>query len=157
LLHLVHNASDGVRAGPGPVDAIGTLATPVTARGWPDALAAQIQWMAGRQIHSATLRLSPEHLGPLEIRIDLMRSQINVSFSAHHADTRDALAQAVPRLRELFGASGLTLGEATVQQQSSSSAHSKPSNAPNATPSSETVEPVANTAVHSLGLIDEYV
>jgi flagellar hook-length control protein FliK len=151
---------------PGLTPAVGTvavtpaaaaLALPVSDPHWPDALAAQVQWLATRQIQSATLRLTPEHLGPLEVRIEVARSQVNVNFSAHHPETREALAQAVPRLRELFSASGLSLGQATVQQESPSGQQAAPVVGHGLERNDETVEPVANTAVGRLGLIDEYV
>lgn len=133
-----------------------SVGVPVAHPSWPDALATQVQWMATRQVQSATLRLSPEHLGPLEVRIDVTGSQINVNFTAHHPDTRDALAQAVPQLRQLFAAGGLNLGEATVRQEPRSSEQSLPPQQSRATAASETVEPVANTAIQRLGLVDEY-
>ena len=57
---------------------------------------------SANDIQSATLRLSPEHLGPVEVRIDLHDSQINVNFIAAHAETRVALEQSVPRLRAML-------------------------------------------------------
>jgi flagellar hook-length control protein FliK len=146
------NAAANAPAAP-PAASIGV---PVAHPDWPHALAAQVQWMATRQIQSATLRLSPEHLGPLEVRIDVTRSQINVNFTAHHADTREALAQAVPQLRQLFAAGGLNLGEATVRQDPHSSHQPPPSPPSSATGAAETVERVANTAFQRLGLVDEY-
>lgn len=133
-----------------------SIGVPVSHPDWPNALAAQVQWMATRQVQSATLRLSPEHLGPLEVRIDVTGSQINVNFTAHHADTREALAQAVPQLRQLFASGGLNLGEATVRQEARSSEQPPLPPQPGITGASETVEPVANTATQRLGLVDEY-
>jgi flagellar hook-length control protein FliK len=136
-----------------------SISTPVSDSGWPQALAAQVQWMAGNQIKSATLSLSPAHLGPIQVRIDLQQSQINVSFSAAHADTRSALADAIPKLREMLASGGLSLGEASVQQEApgGSQARSQSSSADGSdAKSSETVEAVAVASVRSLGLVDEY-
>ena len=133
-----------------------SIRVPVSDSTWPNALAAQVQWMATRQVQSATVRLWPEHLGPLEVRIDVMGSQINVNFTAHHADTREALAQAVPQLRQLFSAGGLNLGEATVRQEPRSSEQQLLPQSSSATAARETVEPVANTAIQRIGLVDEY-
>lgn len=136
--------------------ATASVHVPVADPSWPNALAAQVQWMATRQVQSATLRLSPAHLGPLEVRINVTSSQINVNFTAHHPDTREALAQAVPQLRQLFAAGGLNLGEATVRQQPGSSGQTPQPQPSSAAARSETVEPVANTAIQRLGLVDEY-
>ncbi len=138
-----------------------SLPVPVSDPNWPQALGAQVQWLASSQIQSATLKLSPEHLGPLEVRIDLQQSQVNVSFSAAHADTRAALADAVPRLRAMFAAGGLSLGQATVQQEPHSGAQSPPHPHGGGTgplsAAAKTVEPVSIGAIRALGLVDEYV
>jgi flagellar hook-length control protein FliK len=136
-----------------------SINVPVSDPSWPQALAAQVQWMLGSQLQSATLRLSPAHLGPIQIRIDLQQSQINVSFSAAHADTRSALADAIPRLREMLASGGLTLGQANVQQEAPGGGHarSQGTSAGGATPDvAETVEPVALAQTWALGLVDEY-
>jgi flagellar hook-length control protein FliK len=138
------------------------LAVPVTDPDWPRALAAQVQWMANAQLQSATLRLSPPHLGSLEVRIDVQSSQqINVTFSASHPDTRTALADAMPRLRELFTAGGLSLGQATVQQEAGSGASGSTGRSPARRAATlavaQSVEPVALAAPSGLGLVDEYV
>jgi flagellar hook-length control protein FliK len=134
-----------------------TISVPVASGAWPHAVAAQVHWLVNNDVQSATLRLSPEHLGPVEVQIDVRHSQVNVNFSAAHAETRVALEQTVPRLREIFASGGLTLGEATVQQDP------RPGSQPNALPvrsalaHAQTVEPVAVAAAHALGLVDEYV
>jgi flagellar hook-length control protein FliK len=134
-----------------------TIAVPMSDPGWPQALAAQVHWMAGGQVQSATLRLSPEHLGPIQVRIDLQQSQINVSFSAAHAETRAALADAVPRLRELLASGGLSLGQASVQQENTGSGSGPTPITPLSRAGAETVEPVAISVARALGLVDEYV
>jgi flagellar hook-length control protein FliK len=113
--------------------------------------------MAGSQVQSATLRLSPEHLGPIQVRIELQQSQINVNFSAAHAETRAALTDAVPRLRDMLAAGGLSLGQANVQQQSTGSGSAPPPAPRGMSDALETVDPVAVGVTRALGLVDEYV
>ncbi|MBC7984066.1 MAG: flagellar hook-length control protein FliK, partial [Candidatus Obscuribacterales bacterium] len=55
-----------------------------------------------------------EHLGPMEIQITVKDDRATVWFGASHAETRTALEQALPRLRELLQAQGLTLTDAGV-------------------------------------------
>jgi len=86
----------------------------VGATAWADELSGKLTWLTERGIQSASLRLSPEHLGPLEIRISVVNDQASVWFGAAHADTRSALEQALPRLRELFAEQGLNLADAGV-------------------------------------------
>jgi flagellar hook-length control protein FliK len=135
----------------------GAIAVPVSDPHWPHALAAQVHWFVNNDVQSATLRVSPEHLGPIEVHIDVRASLVDVSFNATHAETRAALEQSVPRLRELFASSGLTLGHANVQQDPRSASQSAAPPLRSAFASAQSVEPVAVGAVHLLGLIDEYV
>jgi flagellar hook-length control protein FliK len=67
--------------------------------------------------HTASLRLSPEHLGPLEIQISMNDDQASVYFGAAHADTRAALENALPKLREMFASQGLSLADAGVHRE----------------------------------------
>jgi flagellar hook-length control protein FliK len=92
--------------------------TPVADAGFADEFGDKITWMAHQGVQSASLQLTPEHLGPVEVRISMQDGSASVSFNAAHADTRAALEQALPRLREMFSTQGLTLTDASVSQQS---------------------------------------
>ena len=81
----------------------------------------RIEWSGPAQ---ATYRLRVRNavdgeviLGPVEVRITVQDGQTNVLFGAAHADTREALEQAMPRLRELLASNGLSLGNTGVFQQ----------------------------------------
>jgi flagellar hook-length control protein FliK len=133
-----------------------SISLPVSDRNWSGAVAGQVQWMLSNNVQSATLQLSPEHLGPVEVRIEVQSSQVNVSFSASHADTRAALEQTVPRLRELMASGGLTLGQTSVQQQAHSGSQYASPSKQGSTASSQTVDPVSLSPLRALGLVDEY-
>ena len=142
---------------PSPPVTQGAIALPVSDPNWPHAMASQVHWFVNHDVQSATLRVSPEHLGPIEVHIDVRQAQVNVSFHATHAETRAALEQTVPRLREIFASSGLTLGQTNVQQDPRPGSQSA---APMRRPGfadAQTVEPVAVTTAHAPGLVDEYV
>jgi flagellar hook-length control protein FliK len=91
-----------------------SLQQPVGTRAWADELGSRLTMMTEKGQHTASLRLSPEHLGPLEIRIAMREDQASVWFGAAHADTRAAIEHALPRLRELFAAQGMSLADAGV-------------------------------------------
>ena len=135
-----------------------SIAVPVSDPAWRQAVAAQLQMFAAAKVQSATLKLSPEHLGPLEVHLDLQSSQLNVSFVALHPETRTALEQSVPALRALLAGGGLTLGHTEVQGEARSASHSLAQQRLNGlhgdTPEHEVR--VAG-AMRALGLIDEYV
>jgi flagellar hook-length control protein FliK len=133
-----------------------TIPVPVSSAGWPHAVAAQVHWFVSNDVQSATLRLSPDHLGPVEVHIDVQQSQVNVNFSAANAETRAALEQTVPRLREIFASGGLTLGQTNVQADPRSGSQATALPVRTALAHAQTVEPVAIAATHALGLVDEY-
>jgi flagellar hook-length control protein FliK len=84
---------------------------------WADELGTRITMMATQGQQQASLRLSPEHLGPVEIRISITQDTANIWFGAQHADTRAALQDALPRLRELLETSGLSMGQTNVSHE----------------------------------------
>ena len=95
-----------------------TLSSQVGSSAWTDELGAKVTWMASQGIESASLRLSPEHLGPLQVNISVHNGQASVWFGAAQPDTRTALQQSLPQLRQLFANQGLTLTDAGVSRES---------------------------------------
>ena len=141
-------------ASPNPVER--SVAVPVHERQWPQALAAQVLILSNERVQAATLRLSPAHLGPLEVHIDLQDANVNVTFTAAHVETRAALEQAMPQLRAVLAGAGLTLGQATVQQQARR--ESQNSNSASRTVGDVGEQPEVLAAVaRALGMVDEYV
>lgn len=67
--------------------------------------------------HEALIRLAPDEFGMLEVRVTLCDGQVNVAFGAAVAQTRAALEQALPQLRDLLGAAGLRLNDASIVSQ----------------------------------------
>lgn len=108
--------ASGAAAADVATDAQATVRHGVGARGWADEVGSRLVLMSLRGQHEGSLRLTPEHLGPLEVRIKVGQERTDVWFGAQHADTRAALNEAMPRLREMFAASGLALGHAGVSQ-----------------------------------------
>jgi flagellar hook-length control protein FliK len=90
------------------------MRAPLGSTAWADELGARVTWMVDRGEQVASLRLSPENLGPVEVRIAVREGETSVWFGATHAETRAALEQSLPRLREMLGASGLSLADAGV-------------------------------------------
>ncbi len=86
---------------------------------WQNALGERMVWLVKKDLQQAELRLNPRHLGPVEVRIEIRSEQATVSFSAHHAVTRDVLEGSIPRLREMFGDAGVVLVDVNVSHQQS--------------------------------------
>jgi flagellar hook-length control protein FliK len=94
-----------------------TIREPVGSPRWADAIGSRLVLMSVRGQQEGSLTLTPEHLGPVEVQISVNKDTANVWFGAQHAETRAALADAMPRLRELLAASGLSLGQSGVSEQ----------------------------------------
>jgi len=94
------------------------LREPVGTARWADELGNRLVMMSVRGQQQGSLTLTPEHLGPVEVQNSMNRDTANVWFGAQHADTRAALVEAMPRLRELLASSGLSLGQSGVSEQS---------------------------------------
>lgn len=90
---------------------------PVGNAQWADEIGSRMTMMVEQGKHTASLRLSPEHLGPLEVRITMNGDQASVQFGAAHVDTRNAIENALPRLREMFASQGLSLADANVSRE----------------------------------------
>ncbi|MDX1517840.1 MAG: flagellar hook-length control protein FliK [Woeseiaceae bacterium] len=88
---------------------------PVQQSGWDNLLADRVTMMANGRVQNAELRLTPAELGPLRIQLEIDDGVANVSFQSQHPVTREALEQAMPRLRELLAENGLSLGQADVR------------------------------------------
>ncbi len=97
------------------------LNTQPGSQAWGSELGQRVVWMAQQSdSQQALLQLNPRHLGPMEIQISVNHDQqVNLSFTAHNAAVRDALDNAMPRLREMLDQQGLTLSDANVSDRQS--------------------------------------
>ncbi len=90
------------------------LATPVGSQQWPDAVGNRVMWLAGRDESRAELILTPPSLGKLEISLTVTGDTTTAQFTAATPAAREALEQAMPRLREMLESAGITLAESNV-------------------------------------------
>jgi flagellar hook-length control protein FliK len=137
-----------------------TIHAPVGSAAFADEVGMRAAGLAQSGITQAQLQLNPADLGPVQVHITMQAGQASVWFGASHADTRAALEQSLPRLRELFAGAGMPLSDSGVfreppqQQQAPSlpSAGSSPV-ALSDTTVAPTVTQVANIR---LSLLDTY-
>lgn len=85
---------------------------------WGNAIGQRITWMIGNKLQGAQLRISPAHLGPVDIKLSIESGVAQVSFASNHQVVRDALEQAVPRLRDMLENQNLELGDVDISDQS---------------------------------------
>lgn len=96
----------------------GAITSQLGSQSWGDELATRVKWQIGQEIQEAKLSLNPRELGPLQIKISIIDDQAHVQFMALHGSVRDAVENALPRLREMLEEAGVMLADADVSQQS---------------------------------------
>lgn len=104
------------------------LTRPLSHPNWNQDVGERIIWMNNRGISSAEIRMNPQNMGSITVRIDVdSTQQASVSFMAQNAEVRTALEASIPRLREMLSSQNLNLADVNVSQQSSTSADSNSS------------------------------
>jgi len=106
-----------------PVDnktEIPAMTKPLAHPEWNKDLGERIVWMSSKAIPSAEIRLNPQHLGPISVRVDVADDRATVVFTAQHAATREAIEASIPKLREMMSAQQLNLVEVNVSHGSAS-------------------------------------
>ncbi len=96
---------------------VAQIAVPVQSPDWNAALGQRVIWMAGQQHQVAQLQLNPPNLGPLEIQLNIHKGEASAVFLSAHAPVRDAIENAIPKLREMLADSGISLGNVNVSSQ----------------------------------------
>lgn len=117
-----------------------------------------VRWMADQKIGHAHIKVTPNDLGTVEIRLRLDGDRVHADFSSAQAEVRQALESSLPRLRDMLGQHGFQLAHADVGHQ-----HAPPSQGgsslagedrgDSAEPTVETPRTVRMTA---RGLVDAY-
>ena len=130
--------------------------SPVGSAAWADEIGTRVVMMTESGNHTASLKLSPEHLGPLEISITVRDDKASVWFGAAHADTRAAIETALPRLREMFEAQGLSLADAGVFREPPREQPVVKNNTTSAVQGEATEEVASVSSRARLGLVDAY-
>lgn len=101
-----------------PAPASAPVATPVGAPGWGNEVGDKVVWMVGRQETRAELVLNPPQLGRIEVSLTMNGDQATATFTSANASVREALENAMPRLREVLQGAGISLGQTQVGAES---------------------------------------
>ena len=94
------------------------VAVPVQSPNWSNEVGQRVVWMAKNNVQEAQLSVNPPHLGPIEITLSLKDDSATARFFSPHAEVREVLEQALPRLREMLAGAGVQLGQSDVGAQS---------------------------------------
>jgi flagellar hook-length control protein FliK len=91
----------------------------VDSGGFAQELGQQVAWMGGQDIKEARIRLNPEALGELEVKVsvDHSNNRVDVAFAAQHPAAVTAVQQTLGQLDTMLAGHGLSLGHTFVGQQ----------------------------------------
>ncbi|MFT6625278.1 MAG: flagellar hook-length control protein FliK [Cycloclasticus sp.] len=94
------------------------LETPMGNARWGQDFNQRVQWMVGQSMNGAQIRLTPQHMGPVEVRIHVQNDQTTISFTAQHGATREAIDAALPKLRDMLSEQNINLVDVDISQHS---------------------------------------
>jgi flagellar hook-length control protein FliK len=162
-----HSAPTRNTASPAPLQASfeAPLSASLNSPEFAPALGVQLSTLVRNGIPEARLHLNPAELGPIAVQIELDGRNAQVVMSAAHADTRQALEQAMPHLVQTLSDAGFTMSGGGVFQQPQSRPDSGPAMTPaqRARRDAEVVAdglggalPQASTARVQRGVVDLY-
>ncbi|MCM2678972.1 flagellar hook-length control protein FliK [Echinimonas agarilytica] len=80
-------------------------------------LGQRLMMMMDKNIQTADIQLDPPELGSLMVRVQVQNDQAQVSFVAQNAQAKDAIEQAMPRLKEMLQQQEMELVNANVSYQ----------------------------------------
>jgi flagellar hook-length control protein FliK len=96
-----------------------TLNAELGTRQWQEGLNQQLVGLFRRGEQQMDLQLHPADLGPLLIKLTVNDSGTHAQFLSAQASVRSVVEQALPQLRDALAEQGITLGQASVSDQSS--------------------------------------
>ena len=80
----------------------------------------KIRWMVNARNTMAEIRLDPPELGSMQVRVNVSGDAASVSFIVQSQHAKEALADAMPKLRDMLSEQGIELGDAQVRKDNSS-------------------------------------
>ncbi|VAW67901.1 Flagellar hook-length control protein FliK [hydrothermal vent metagenome] len=131
---------------------LNSLSTAISAQlsspDWSAQMRQKVSMMLQGGIQKADIKLNPAHLGPMEIKLSMSDDRASISFVTQHAPVREAIEQAMPKLREMLEEQGLNLVDVDVstyaeqqhkEQQSDEKSNSRHRRSADETPLQENI------------------
>ena len=91
-----------------------TVSQPPGHPAWAEAVGSKVSWLVGQHESKAELVLTPPQLGRVEVTLSVSGDQTTAQFVAATPAAREALEQALPRLREVLAEAGINLSQSGV-------------------------------------------
>lgn len=122
-------------------------------------LGQQVVWLTGQDVKQARIRLHPEELGQLDVKINVSHDRVDVVFSAQHPAAVTAIQQSLSQLGQMLTQQGLSLGHTEVGQHDRGENQGRGG----ATPSDAAVDDTdevhgigPRTSIGAVGLLDAF-
>jgi flagellar hook-length control protein FliK len=93
-----------------------TMQSSVGSPSFGQELSQQVTWLGGQDVKEARIRLHPEDLGELDVKVSVKQDHVDVAFIAQHPQAVHAVQQTLSQLDSMLAHHGLTLGQAQVGQ-----------------------------------------
>lgn len=77
----------------------------------------RLMYQLHNKIQSAEVKITPEDLGTVQIKVNLQQEQLSVQFVVQQSNTKELLEQQMPKLKDLLQQQGLQLTEGQVEQR----------------------------------------
>jgi flagellar hook-length control protein FliK len=77
----------------------------------------RVMFQVNQKIQSAEIKLAPEELGNLQVKVQLQQDQLSVQFVVQQQGAKEALEQQLPRLKDMLAEQGIELTQGQVSQQ----------------------------------------
>lgn len=78
----------------------------------------KVMVMMNQKLQQIEIRLDPQELGNVNVKINLQNEQAVVSFTVQNQQAKEAFDQNLGRLKEMLAESGVDVGDANVEQES---------------------------------------
>ncbi len=85
-----------------------------------DAFGQRISYLVHNGVQSATIQLTPQELGNIQVRVAMGAEGARIEFHAQHSNTGDLIESMLPRLNAALDAQGLRVDDVRVSQQGAS-------------------------------------
>ncbi|MHA6205506.1 flagellar hook-length control protein FliK [Dyella soli] len=102
-----------------------TMNSAVGSPAFAQELGQQVAWLGGQDLKQARIRLHPEDLGQLDVKVSVQHDHVDVSFIAQHPQAVHAVQQTLGQLDAMLAHHGLALGHAEVGQGGRGDSHSQ--------------------------------
>jgi flagellar hook-length control protein FliK len=93
-----------------------TMQSSVDSPSFGQELSQQVTWLGGQDVKEARIRLHPEDMGELDVKVSVKQDHVDVAFIAQHPQAVHAVQQTLSQLDSMLAHHGLSLGQTMVGQ-----------------------------------------